>query len=93
MVMMLMKKRAADALAKYFKDHMRVGYNPTLSPLPPLVLTDRDKISVGELRKMRDCPVITCLEGLEDTKEVFFRRKGKRWVFAHDKDFPELRVK
>lgn len=80
---MIMEKKAADRLAKYLKENMKVEYNPHLSPL---VLTDKDKISVGELKKKRNCPVRMCLDGLKDTKNVFFKKSGEQWAFAFKKD-------
>ena len=52
----------------------------------PLILTDKDKTSVGELRKRKYCPVKECIKNLKDTKEVFFRQEGKRWAIAFKKD-------
>lgn len=56
-------------------------YNPTL------ILTDKDKVKVGELRKWKNCPVLKCLKNLEDDKEVFFKKKGKFWAFSLEKDY------
>ena len=48
----------------------------------PLTLTGKDEVSVRELRKQKNCPVIKCLENLKDTKKVFYKQEGGQWAFS-----------
>lgn len=52
----------------------------------PLILTDKDRISVEELWKKDTCP-FWVKEGmnrlnLKSTQKVFFKREGGQWAFS-----------
>lgn len=49
---------------------------------PALSLTDKDEISVEELRKKDNCPVEKCLEKLRGTQKVFYKEEGGQWAFS-----------
>ena len=50
----------------------------------PLILTDDDEMSVGELKGRDDCPdlVKKYINNFVSTKRVFFKIYGEEWAYS-----------
>lgn len=76
---MIMKSKDFEG-AKSLKKHYEDFHNP------PLRLTDRDKIPIGELPDWVKKGLNLKKLNLKSNDEVFFKKRGKQWVLALKSD-------